>query len=455
LVRQHTFLPLTNGTILIIAGLAVGQIGVRIKQSFVADRRAREKVTNKELRLAHRRARLIFGLSSTLSATLNYERILEAALDISHVGIQGLFSDSSELSQIGIILLFGMDESLYVAKARGASPREETLRFPATHGILAQAIRNTDPVVTNEPAEDAELCQFSKMNECQQAIAVPLRAGYESFGLLVLGSSEPDLYTDDFRDLLTAICNQAVLALQNARLYQDLMDEKDRLVTVDEDARKKLARNLHDGPTQTIAAIAMRLNYIRLLVTQSPDEAIQEIRQLEDLARRTTKEIRQMLFVLRPLILESQGLVAALEQLTQKIQETVSFDIDLEADREVDKLIDKDAKGAIFYIVEEATNNVRKHAHADNLSIRIFQRGMNVVAEVADDGIGFDVAEMEANYASRGSLGMMNLRERAVLVKGKTVINSAPGKGTRITVTVPASMPDADEETPEQSEHQV
>ncbi len=162
-----------------------------------------------------------------------------------------------------------------------------------------------------------------------------------------------------------------------------------------------------------------------------------------------------MLFVLRPLILESQGLVAALEQLTQKIQETVSFDIDLKADREVDKLIDKDAKGAIFYIVEEATNNVRKHAHADNLSIRIFQRGMNVVAEVADDGIGFDVAEMEANYASRGSLGMMNLRERAVLVKGKTVINSAPGKGTRITVTVPASMPDTDEETPEQSEHQV
>ena len=451
-IVSRMFLPLTNGSVLIIAGLAVGRIGVRIKQSFAADHREREKETDRELRMAHRRAHLIFGLASTLSATLNHERILEAALEISHVGIQGLLTDSSQLSQIGMILLFGVDESLYVAKARGASPREETLRFPATHGILAQAIRNADPVVTNEPAEDAELNQFSRMNECQQAIAVPLRAGYESYGLLVLGSSEPDVYTDDFKDLLTAICNQAVLALQNARLYENLMEDKDRLVTVEEDARKKLARNLHDGPTQTIAAIAMRLNYIRLLVTQSPDEAVREIRQLEDLARRTTKDIRQMLFVLRPLILESQGLVAALEQLSQKLQETVSFDIHLDVDRSVDRLLDKDAKGAIFYIVEEATNNTRKHARADNLWIRLFQRGMNIVAEVEDDGKGFDVAAIEANYASRGSLGILNQRERATLVKGKTVISSAPGKGTKITVTVPANALEAEEEARAQSE---
>jgi signal transduction histidine kinase len=264
--------------------------------------------------------------------------------------------------------------------------------------------------------------------------------------LLVLGSSEPDLYTRDFQDLLTAICNQAVLALQNARLYQNLMDEKDRLVTVEEDARKKLARNLHDGPTQTIAAIAMRLNYIRLLIDQNPTDAVQEIHQLEDLARRTTKEIRQMLFTLRPLILESQGLVAALEQLRQKFQETSAVTLHLEADREVDRLLSKDTKGSVFYIVEEATNNARKHAQANNIWIRLYQRGMNVVAEVEDDGKGFDVAAMEANYASRGSLGIINIRERAILAKGKTVFNTAPGKGTKVVVTVPISMPEPEDE---------
>lgn len=440
-------LPMINGAVLIIAGLAISQIGTRIKQAMIAEREERERRSHQALQMAHRRASLIFDLAGTLSATLNYERVLETALDISHAGLMEFFDGSHEISQVGMILLFGIDESLYVAKAHGASVSEEQMRFSAKHGILGRAIQSAEPVVTGDPSTDPELSRIHKMNECQQAIAVPLRAGYDSYGLLVLGSSEPDLYTNDFQDLLTAICNQAVLALQNARLYENLMDEKDRLVNVEEDARKKLARNLHDGPTQTIAAIAMRLNYIRLLVDQSPAEARQEIEQLESLARRTTKEIRQMLFTLRPLILESQGLVAALEQLRQKFQETSTVKLHLEADRVVDRLLTKDTKGSVFYIVEEATNNARKHAEANNIWIRLFQRGMHVVAEVEDDGKGFDVVTMEANYANRSSLGIINLRERATLVKGKTVINSAPGKGTKVVVTVPVNVPEPEGET--------
>jgi signal transduction histidine kinase len=432
---------LTNGIVLAVAGLSAGRVADRIKQSLLAERDQREEESNHALRIARQRASLIFELASTLSATLNYERVLEAALDISNVGLKEFFQETRDLSQVGMILLFGMDETLYVAKARGLAPREEDLRFAASRGLLATAIRRTDPVVINNPAEDPELNRVMRIRNCEQAIAIPLRAGYESYGLLVLASTEPGVYTSDFRDLLIAICNQAVLALQNASLYQNLMEEKDRLVTVEEDARKKLARDLHDGPTQTIAAIAMRLNYIRLLVEDSPSEAATELLQLEELARRTTKEIRQMLFTLRPLILESQGLVAALEQLRQKMSETGTLPIHLEVDRQVDRLLSKDAKGAIFYIVEEATTNARKHAQAQNIWIQIYQRGMNVVAEIEDDGIGFDVAALEVDYASRDSLGMINLRERAVLVKGRTVISSTLGDGTKVTVTVPADVP--------------
>ncbi|MGC9522172.1 MAG: GAF domain-containing sensor histidine kinase [Anaerolineae bacterium] len=448
----------TNGAILLVAGLAVGQIGDRMKQTLIAEQEARDRRAHQALRVAHQRASLIFQLASTLSATLNYERVLEAALDVSHAGLREFLSDATGLSQVGLILLFGMDESLYIAKSRGLTAREESLRFEGARGILASALRSTDPVVTDSPADDPELSQILKMRESEQAIVVPLRAGYENYGLLVLGSSAADIYTSDFRDLLVAICNQAVLALQNASLYQNLMDEKDRLVNVEEQARKKLARDLHDGPTQTIAAIAMRLNYVRLLVDQSPEEAMKELIQLEELARRTTKEIRQMLFTLRPLILESQGLVAALEQLCRKLKDTSPLPIHLKADRAVDRLLDKDAKGAIFYIVEEATTNARKHAEAGNLWIRLYQRGMNVVAEIEDDGKGFDVVAMESSYANRDSLGMINLRERAALVQGKTVISSRPGEGTKITVTVPVDTPqedDADAEADEMTRDEV
>ncbi len=440
---------LTNGTILLVAGLAVGQIGDRIKQTLIAEQEERERRAHQALRVAHQRASLIFQLASTLSATLNYERVLEAALDVSQAGLREFLNDPQRLRQVGLILLFGMDEALYIAKSRGLSSRDEKIRFEGARGILASALQGAEPVVTDDPAEDPELSQIVRMRESKQAIAVPLRAGYESYGLLVLGSSAADIYTSDFRDLLVAICNQAVLALQNASLYQNLMDEKDRLVNVEEDARKKLARDLHDGPTQTIAAIAMRLNYIRLLVEQRPGEAMGELLQLEELARRTTKEIRQMLFTLRPLILESQGLVAALEQLCRKKRDTNPLPIHLEADRAVDRLLDKNAKGAIFYIVEEATTNARKHAEADNVWIRLYQRGMNVVAEIEDDGRGFDVAAMESSYANRDSLGMINLRERAALVKGKTIISSQPGEGTKITVTVPVDVPQEEGEEPQ------
>lgn len=440
---------LTNGTILLVAGLAVGQIGDRIKQTLIAEQEERERRAHQALRVAHQRASLIFQLASTLSATLNYERVLEAALDVSQAGLREFLNDPQRLRQVGLILLFGMDETLYIAKSRGLSSRDEKIRFEGARGILASALQGAEPVVTDDPAEDPELSQIVRMRESKQAIAVPLRAGYESYGLLVLGSSAADIYTADFRDLLVAICNQAVLALQNASLYQNLMEEKDRLVNVEEDARKKLARDLHDGPTQTIAAIAMRLNYIRLLVEQRPGEAMGELLQLEELARRTTKEIRQMLFTLRPLILESQGLVAALEQLCRKKRDTNPLPIHLEADRAVDRLLDKNAKGAIFYIVEEATTNARKHAEADNVWIRLYQRGMNVVAEIEDDGRGFDVAAMESSYANRDSLGMINLRERAALVKGKTIISSQPGEGTKITVTVPVDVPQEEGEEPQ------
>jgi signal transduction histidine kinase len=435
-----------SGFVLLVAGIAIGRVGVRIKQTLIIQQRQRQKETQSALQTAHQKSRLIFELASTLSATLNYERVLEAALDVSNAGLREFYGKQREITQVGLILLFGMDEYLYVSKSRGLSPAEEQKRFPADQGVLADAVKTTDPILIEQPANDPELGQLSALTPCQQAIIVPLRAGYESYGLLILGSPEPDIYTPDFRDLLVAICNQAVLALQNANLYQNLMEEKDRLVNVEEDARKKLARDLHDGPTQTIAAIAMRLNYIRLLVNENPGDAIYELSQLEELARRTTKEIRQLLFAFRPLILESQGLIAALDQVQQKVNETDPIPIHMETESDAEDLLSEEAQGAIFYIMWEAVTNVRKHANADNIWIRLYQKGMNVIAEVEDDGEGFDVAATDSSYASRGSLGMINVRERATLVGGKTVIRSSPGNGTTVRVTIPVDQPEVEKE---------
>jgi len=145
-----------------------------------------------------------------------------------------------------------------------------------------------------------------------------------------------------------------------------------------------------------------------------------------------------MLFTLRPLILETQGLKAALEQYLKKLRETDTISFHLEASPRVEKALDQEAQGVIFYIIEEAIGNARKHSQADNLWVRLYFPSSDVfVAEVEDDGKGFNVEAVQVSYDQRGSLGLINMHERAEMVNGQFNMSSAPGEGTKITLTVP------------------
>src|SRR5688500_19226523 len=129
---------------------------------------------------------------------------------------------------------------------------------------------------------------------------------------MLFAHADPSYFTKERCGLLDIIGRQAVIAVQNARLYQDLIEEKERMVEVQEEARKKLARDLHDGPTQAVAAMVMRINLARRMVSKDTKEATKEVVKIEELAHRTTKESRHMLCTLRPLVLESKGFSAAL-----------------------------------------------------------------------------------------------------------------------------------------------
>ena len=144
-----------------------------------------------------------------------------------------------------------------------------------------------------------------------------------------------------------------------------------------------------------------------------------------------------MLFTLRPLILETQGLQAALEQYISKLAEADDLPIHLSAAPEADQSLDKNVQGVIFYIIEEAIGNARKHAEAEKVQVRLYIQNSTFVAEVEDDGCGFDVDAVQMRYDERGSLGMINMYERAELVGGSLAISSVPGQGTRITLSVP------------------
>ena len=226
------------------------------------------------------------------------------------------------------------------------------------------------------------------------------------------------------------------VALANAQLYDDLQEEKEHIIAVEEEARTKLARDLHDGPTQSISAIAMRLNFSRLLLDRNPKKVKDELFKLENLARRTTKEIRTMLFTLRPAVLETQGLRAAVEQLVEKLNETGELPVILQIE-DLEDHLDVNTKAVAWFVTQESLIDVKKHAEASNVWIRMYIEDDRFVAEIEDDGVGFDFESTMANYDQRGSFGLLNLQERADLVNGKTTIESSPGRGTKVTLVIP------------------
>ena len=292
---------------------------------------------------------------------------------------------------------------------------------------------------------DPELTRFVTFMSCSEIYCFPLRSGFNAYGVLLFGHPEMKFFTPGRCELLDILGSQAVVAIQNARLYQDVVDERERMIEFQEETRKKLARDLHDGPTQSVSAIATRVNIAQRMLSKDPKAVSEELGRIEDLARRTIKEIRHMLFTLRPLVLESQGLVSALQSMAEKTKETYMQNVHINVDESVLESIEMGKQGVIFYIVEEAVNNARKHAQAGRIwvNLHLLKQGLALL-EIQDDGIGFDVAAVNRSYDQRGSLGMVNLRDRTELVNGVLDVQSVPGKGTRVQVYIPLTEEAAD-----------
>jgi signal transduction histidine kinase len=428
----------------VIAG-AFGYISIQLVKTIRNSLRNVVEVEQKKGNADKERLRAIYSLTSTLLATLNYQRVLESVLDLSLSALNTEAEASADDRLISAVLLFSKDGTLEVGSARRLPPADMRVVLHGQEGIVAQTLEQDKPVLLTEAKNDPELSRFISFQRCTEIYCFPLRSGFSVYGILLFGHPQPGFFTLDRREILDILGNQAVIAIQNARLYQDVVDERERMIDAQEEARKKLARDLHDGPTQSVSAIAMRVNMAQRILLKDPKAAGEELGRIEELALRTTKEIRHMLFTLRPLVLESQGLVAALQSMAAKMKETYSQNVIIAVEENILQDLEVGKQGVIFFIVEEAVNNARKHAHAEHIwvSLRPLEKEL-VLLEVRDDGVGFDVASVNRSYDQRGSLGLVNLNERTDLVNGVLDIQSVLGKGTQVQVYIPLTEEAAD-----------
>ncbi|MFQ3663259.1 MAG: GAF domain-containing sensor histidine kinase [Chloroflexaceae bacterium] len=322
-------------------------------------------------------------------------------------------------------------------------PHEQrTYRMPADRGIAGWVVTHGLGQIVNDVEQDSRWYDVigREADFVTRSIAcVPMRLQERTIGAMQLlnkidgrGFSEQDL------QLLTTLAAQAAIAIENARLYQSLKQEHERLLHKEAEVRHAIARDLHDGPAQSIAAIAMNIEFIKKLFHAMPERVPDELDTLAELVSKTTHDIRTLLFELRPLGLETQGLLPTLQQYVERWRDPsgVGTQLRLEAPPNMPRLA-PEKETAIFIIIQEAVNNARKHARSDIITIYLYEEEGVLVASVRDRGRGFNLAAVEAIYVNRGSLGLLNMKERARLIGGDLRIRSEQGHGTTVELRVP------------------
>lgn len=370
--------------------------------------------------------------------------LYEAAVSLNMASHPGsvLEATLSECARIvpyhtgAILLPTGAPDEVQVAAGRQLSGPEATARFLVGNGTLGQVLRGGHGGMLQNAQGEAELAYLPSIAARRTVLILPLKSANRTFGLVLFGSDEAQLNVEQM-EMATTVVSYGLVALQNTQLIVELRSEREKLLTHEEEVRKQLNRDLHDGPAQALAAITMTLGFIKRLHQKEPQRVIPELDKLAGIAQRANHEVRTLLFELRPLVLETQGLVPTIQQYLERFdQSNDGPKIMLEGGEDIGPLT-KRVQGTLFNIVQECINNCLKHAQAQHLWIRIQKQGDELVLSIQDDGRGFDLQAVKATYDQRGSFGLLSLEERARLVGGSAELLTAPGAGTTVRVVVP------------------
>lgn len=274
------------------------------------------------------------------------------------------------------------------------------------------------------------------------ALSVPLGAKSRIMGALAVTFPPGTRPTPQEVELLGAVGSQLGVALENALLYEELQRKEHlrgellaKVISAEEEERKRISRDLHDEAIQSLSAVLMQLGAVeqRLPARAKTREHIAEVR---DLLTRTIGEVRKAILGLRPSALDDLGLVPALHSFVAERLEEAGVDLYWDASG-LSRRLPPEMETALFRIVQEAVNNVVRHAEAETVRIELWEKDGRVLADVEDDGVGFDTVRFSGRRTGEAGLGLLGMQERASRFGGSMDVRSGPEQGTHIHIELP------------------
>lgn len=419
-------------------------------ESLAAQRQTQEATMalNEELQILVTSLQSLNELSRHLSATLDQQVILNEVFP-------GFINDEPRIGAGMIMLKQKRDDSAdIVVKTNCPAPDHIRVEMEAVAFELGQQVSQSgqpaywDTHAIQPLPESLRSAEFDPWQQPQpelHIIGVPLKMHNTIAGCLV-GCTAPgmDPFSREDYSLVSTAARQFSSALQNALLYGQAQ-RRDALrgellrqiVTAQENERQRIARELHDGPGQTLTGLGLGLAATEARLQTDPAIAAQQLTELRDLNARTLQELRDIIVDLRPSLLDDLGLVAALRSQIQQVEQRTDTAIALEINGNRRRLSPQ-LETIVFRIVQESLSNIVKHAQADTAGVKLSYSDTALDVTIIDDGQGFDVSDQLApTEHRRHGWGLLGIQERVALAAGSCTIESHPGDGTCIFVHLP------------------
>jgi two-component system sensor histidine kinase DegS len=404
--------------------VAVGFVGYLV--IWMIETQEREKQLRQEAVL---RLKQLNEIAEQITSELELDRILPKVLQIA---------EEMASADGGVIALFDRERNLVGYPYLHNLPQELTdVTVPIEEGLAGEVMTTGRPTVVkdyrNYPRAIPNFIEAGVIS----VMAVPIASGDQSFGTLALVSlDEERSFSDRDVAILAGIGRQAGIAIENSHLYENMRFYARQITQVQEDERKRIARELHDETIQILVVISRRLEALSTL-PELPETALRHLESLQELIGDTLSGMRRFVQDLRPPTLDHLGLVAAVEGLTRNLMEQDRIETELKVTGEAQR-VRSEEELVLFRIAQEALSNIRRHSQASQVVVQMEFHPSRIRMVIKDNGRGFNAPDRIGDLVSTGRLGLIGMHERARLLGGTLQIESEVDVGTTVIVDVPA-----------------
>ena len=345
-------------------------------------------------------------------------------------------------AQGGVILLREPKSRKLVVRAWKGMQEPLATRFSTTvgRGLAGKIAGGGKPRVVVDVGHEPLIRRAEIRSAFRSLWGVPLTVRGEVRGVLQLGFSREYHCLPREMALLEAIADRCAMAIDKARLLEELHGREEKIrqlgehmLKVEEEERRRISRELHDEVGQSMLVIRLYLEMIRGNLPSSAQKLAPKLEETQRLAEQTIQEMRRLISALSPNVLEELGLPASIRQFVSNFRRTFEGEVSLSMSG-LDNL-PKGTQIMLYRLVQECFSNVIKHSRARAVAMRVGRRNGKVHLYVQDDGVGFDLSKAARK---RDSFGLSGMRERVALLGGDIEIESSLGKGTKVEIAIPA-----------------